>query len=53
MINKGLTLVSKMFCDLNLTDMETRYKVFRTDVLKSVPIRLDRFGFGSRRSPGS
>src|SRR5436305_8044543 len=31
MINKGLTLVSNMFCNLNLTDMETCYKVFRTD----------------------
>jgi glycosyltransferase involved in cell wall biosynthesis len=45
MINKGLTLASNMFCNLNLTDMETCYKVFRTDLLKSVPIRSDRFGF--------
>src|SRR5581483_8537050 len=30
---------------LNLTDMETCYKVFRTDLLKSIPIRSDRFGF--------
>lgn len=45
MINKGLTTVSNMFCNLNLTDMETCYKVFRTDLLKSVPIRSDRFGF--------
>src|SRR3982751_3431549 len=44
-INKGLTLVSNMFCNLNLTDMETCYKVFRTDLLKSIPIRSDRFGF--------
>jgi glycosyltransferase involved in cell wall biosynthesis len=44
-INKGLTLVSNMFCNLNLTDMETCYKVFRTDLLKSLPIRSDRFGF--------
>ena len=43
-INKGLTLVSNMFCNLNLTDMETCYKVFRTDLLKSIPIRSDRFG---------
>jgi SAM-dependent methyltransferase len=34
-----------MFCNLNLTDMETCYKVFRTDLLKSIPIRSDRFGF--------
>jgi glycosyltransferase involved in cell wall biosynthesis len=45
MINKGLTLVSNMFCNLNLTDMETCYKVFRTDLLKSIPVRSDRFGF--------
>ena len=43
-INKGLTLVSNMFCNLNVTDMETCYKVFRTDLLKSIPIRSDRFG---------
>ena len=45
MINKGLTLFSNMFCNLNITDMETCYKVFRTDLLKSIPIRSDRFGF--------
>ena len=45
MINKGLTTVCNMFCNLNLTDMETCYKVFRTDLLKSIPIRSDRFGF--------
>jgi glycosyltransferase involved in cell wall biosynthesis len=44
-INKGLTLLSNMFCNLALTDMETCYKVFRTDLLKSIPIRSDRFGF--------
>src|SRR5436190_915464 len=45
MINKTLTTISNMFCNLNLTDMETCYKVFRTDLLKSIPIRSDRFGF--------
>ncbi len=45
MINKGLTVVSNMFSNLNVTDMETCYKVFRTDLLKSIPIRSDRFGF--------
>jgi glycosyltransferase involved in cell wall biosynthesis len=45
MINKYLTLLSNMFSNLNLTDMETCYKVFRTDLLKSIPIRSDRFGF--------
>src|SRR5579864_5300062 len=44
-INKFLTLVSNMFSNLNVTDMETCYKVFRTDLLKSIPIRSDRFGF--------
>lgn len=44
-MNKTLTLVSNMFCNLALTDMETCYKVFRTDLLKSIPIRSDRFGF--------
>lgn len=44
-INKTLTLISNMFCNLSLTDMETCYKVFRTDLLKSIPIRSDRFGF--------
>jgi glycosyltransferase involved in cell wall biosynthesis len=45
LINKSLTLVSNMFSNLTLTDMETCYKVFRTDLLKSLPIRTDRFGF--------
>jgi glycosyltransferase involved in cell wall biosynthesis len=44
-INKYLTLISNVFSNLNLTDMETCYKVFRTDLLKSIPIRSDRFGF--------
>jgi glycosyltransferase involved in cell wall biosynthesis len=45
MINKTLTVVSNMFSNLNVTDMETCYKVFRTDLLKSIPIRSNRFGF--------
>ncbi|HAP74739.1 MAG TPA: glycosyl transferase, partial [Acidimicrobiaceae bacterium] len=40
--NRFLTLLSNMMTDLNLTDMETCYKVFRTDLLKSIPIRSDR-----------
>jgi glycosyltransferase involved in cell wall biosynthesis len=44
-INSTLTLLSNMFSNLHLTDMETCYKVFRTDLLKSIPIRSDRFGF--------
>ena len=42
--NKFLTLVSNMFTNLNLTDMETCYKVFRADIIKSIPIRSNRFG---------
>jgi len=45
MINLFLTLTSNMFSNLHLTDMETCYKVFRTDLLKSIPVRSDRFGF--------
>jgi glycosyltransferase involved in cell wall biosynthesis/phospholipid N-methyltransferase len=45
LINKTLTMITNMFCNLNLTDMETCYKVFRTDLLKSIPIRSERFGF--------
>lgn len=44
-INFFLTLLSNMFSNLHLTDMETCYKVFRTDLLKSIPIRSNRFGF--------
>lgn len=43
--NKFLTLLSNMFTNINLTDMETCYKAFRADVLKSIPIRSERFGF--------
>jgi len=43
-INKVLTTISNMFSNLQLTDMETCYKAFRTDLLKSIPIRSDRFG---------
>jgi glycosyltransferase involved in cell wall biosynthesis len=42
--NKFLTLVSNMVTNLNLTDMETGYKVFRADIIKSIPIRSSRFG---------
>ncbi len=44
-INKTLTLVSNIFSNIHVTDMETCYKVFRTDLLKSIPIRSNRFGF--------
>jgi len=42
--NGFLTLVSNMFTDLNLTDMETCYKMMRTDVAKRLPLRARRFG---------
>jgi glycosyltransferase involved in cell wall biosynthesis len=42
--NKFLTLVSNMFSDLNLTDMETCYKMVRADLMKSLPLTANRFG---------
>jgi glycosyltransferase involved in cell wall biosynthesis len=42
--NKFLTLLSNMFTDLNLTDMETCYKVFRRDVLTRFTVQENRFG---------
>jgi len=43
--NQFLTLLSNMFTDLNLSDMETCYKVFRREVIQGVEIEEDRFGF--------
>jgi glycosyltransferase involved in cell wall biosynthesis len=43
--NKVLTLLSNMFTNLNLTDMETCYKVFRREVLEKIRVEEDRFGF--------
>ena len=43
--NKLLTLLSNMFTDLNLTDMETCYKVFRRELIQSIELEEDRFGF--------
>ena len=43
--NKLLTLASNVFTDLNLTDMETCYKVFRRNVILSIDIQENRFGF--------
>ncbi|MGH7699131.1 MAG: glycosyltransferase family 2 protein [Gemmatimonadales bacterium] len=43
--NNFLTLVSNMFTNLNLTDMETCYKLVRAELLKRLPLRSDRFGF--------
>ena len=43
--NKFLTTVSNMFTNLNLTDMETCYKLFKADIIKSIDLREQRFGF--------
>ena len=43
--NKLLTLLSNMATDLNLSDMETCYKVFRRELIQSIPLEEDRFGF--------
>jgi glycosyltransferase involved in cell wall biosynthesis len=43
--NKFLTLLSNMMTNLNLTDMEVCYKVFRREVLQRIRLREDRFGF--------
>ena len=43
--NKLLTLLSNMFTNLNLTDMETCYKVFKKDIIKNINLKEKRFGF--------
>jgi len=43
--NRLLTLLSNMITNLNMTDMETCYKVFRREVIQSIPLEEDRFGF--------
>ena len=43
--NGLLTLLSNIFTDLNLSDMETCYKTFRTEVIKNITIEEERFGF--------
>ncbi len=43
--NKFLTRISNIFTNLNLTDMETCYKLFRSDIIKSLPLQEKRFGF--------
>lgn len=43
--NRFLTLLSNMFTNLNLSDMETGYKVFRRQIVRSLDLREDRFGF--------
>ena len=44
MLNNALTLLSNMFNDLNITDMETCYKAFRSDIIKSITVEENRFG---------
>ena len=43
--NKLLTLLSNMFTNLNLTDMESGYKVFRSNIIKNINLNENRFGF--------
>lgn len=43
--NRMLTFISNMFTNLNLTDMETCYKLFRADIIKSLKLKEKRFGF--------
>ena len=43
--NSFLTQLSNMITNLNMTDMETCYKVFRREVIQSIPLEEDRFGF--------
>ncbi len=43
--NKWLTFMSNMFTNLNLTDMETCYKMFRSPIIKSLDLKEERFGF--------
>ena len=43
--NKLLTLLSNMFTNLNLTDMETCYKLFKTDIIQGINLKEKRFGF--------
>ena len=43
--NKLLTSISNMFTNLNLTDMETCYKLFRSDIIKNIQLKEKRIGF--------
>ena len=43
--NKFLTLLSNMFTNLNLTDMEVCYKVFKSNVINDIKLTENRFGF--------
>lgn len=43
--NRFLTMLSNMFTNMNISDMETCYKLFRTDIVKSLQLKENRFGF--------
>jgi len=43
--NRFLTMISNMFTDLNLTDMETCYKLFRSGIIRNIHLKESRFGF--------
>ncbi|MBP9549903.1 MAG: glycosyltransferase family 2 protein, partial [Chitinophagales bacterium] len=43
--NQFLTFISNMFSNLNLTDMETCYKLMRAEIIKGIPLKENRFGF--------
>lgn len=43
--NRFLTFISNMFSNLNLTDMETCYKLFKSDIIKNINLKEKRFGF--------
>lgn len=43
--NRFLTFLSNMFTNLNLTDMETCYKLFKSDIIKGINLKENRFGF--------
>jgi glycosyltransferase involved in cell wall biosynthesis len=43
--NRFLTFLSNMFTNLNLTDMETCYKLFKTDIIQKIELKENRFGF--------
>lgn len=45
LVNRVLTTASNLFTGLRLTDMETCHKAFRTDVIRNLPLKQDRFGF--------
>jgi dolichol-phosphate mannosyltransferase len=44
-MNKSLTFVSNMFTNLDITDMETCYKLFRREIIQNIPLVENRFGF--------